>query len=323
MKIKKIFPDAVAIATASSRAFLPYTGVMIRSITACMDRQRTYDIIVITSVRDRIVERQIQKENDFENVSIRFFLADDILPGISCFTYGHFSKETYFKLFLPFAADAYDKVLFLDGDVIVCRDPALLYDMDMGKALVGASLDADTAGLYHGARKGRKQYTDKVLKLRDPDRYFQAGVIVFHIAAWKSQAITADSMAALIASKKWELLDQDILNVLCERLVKEIPMQWNVLADFSNIRIRKHIAKAPENLKEQYKNARRKPYIIHFAGPVKPWRNPWMDYAQAFWDCARQTSFYEMILYRRIEEVKLENRLRAVIRNKIQQIFRR
>ncbi len=37
MKIKKIFPDAVAIATASSRAFLPYTGVMIRSITACMD----------------------------------------------------------------------------------------------------------------------------------------------------------------------------------------------------------------------------------------------------------------------------------------------
>ncbi len=322
MKIPKIFPDAVTIATASSRAFLPYTAVMIRSVTACMDKKRKYDIIVITSARDWVAERQIQRDNDFENVCIRFFLAEDVLPGLSCYTYGHFSKETYYKLFLPFAAQAYEKVLFLDGDVIVRQDPALLYDIDMGKELVGAVLDADTAGLYHGARKGRKQYTDTVLKLSDPDRYFQAGVVVFHIAAWKRQNITAGSMAALIASKKWDLLDQDLLNVLCEHRVKEIPMQWNVLADFLNIRISKHIKRAPVHLKKQYQKARKQPYIIHFAGAVKPWNDPGMDFAAYFWECARQTSFYETILYRRMEEMKLENRLRVVIKNKMQHLFR-
>ena len=105
------------------------------------------------------------------------------------------------------------------------------------------------------------------------------------------------------AKEKWELLDQDILNKLCEDKVKYVDMNWNVMIDYGDIRIKEIISLAPQWLNKMYMAARKNPYIVHYAGPEKPWHKPDIDFACNFWKYAKETPYYEIILFRMMNTV--------------------
>ena len=73
------------------------------------------------------------------------------------------------------------------------------------------------------------------------------------------------------------------------------------MVDFAGVRISQIIALAPRWLNEMYQEARKNPKIIHYAGPQKPWFEPGMDMGMQFWECARGTSYYEIMLSRMSE----------------------
>ncbi len=107
----------------------------------------------------------------------------------------------------------------------------------------------------------------------------------------------------------WRMLDQDVLNMVFQGKVKVLSQNWNVLMNWkygghSRIDIVKNV---PFSLWEAYQNARKQPYIIHYAGAWKPWNTPSCDYAEEFWDCARKTPFYEKILCKTITNRKYTN----------------
>ena len=64
------------------------------------------------------------------------------------------------------------------------------------------------------------------------------------------------------------------------------------------IRIKKIVSRAPKYLQDEYMTAHANPKIIHYAGPDKPWNNPLADYAEAFWKYAKDSGYYEAIIYR-------------------------
>ena len=105
------------------------------------------------------------------------------------------------------------------------------------------------------------------------------------------------------------MLDQDVLNMVFQGKVKALPQNWNVLINWkyggrSRIDI---IKNAPFSLWKEYQDARKQPYIIHYAGAWKPWNMPSCDYAEEFWDYARKTPFYEKILCETITNRKYTN----------------
>lgn len=148
-----------------------------------------------------------------------------------------------------------------------------------------------------GIRRTKKKYTDQVLKLKEPYKYFQAGVLLLNLAEFR-KAYTTKQILDFAVSEEWQLLDQDILNKLCEGRVKYIDMRWNVMVDYAGIRINKIIALAPRKLNQMYLDARNNPAIIHYAGPQKPWFEPEMDFGDVFWNYARGSVYYECMLFR-------------------------
>ena len=131
-------------------------------------------------------------------------------------------------------------------------DVAKIYDENIDGYLLAACHDADTAGLYNGYRKDKKEYTDKILKLKEPYQYFQAGVLLLNLEEFRKR-YTTKQILDFAVSEKWQLLDQDILNKLCEGAVKYIDMSWNVMVDFAGIRINQIIALAPRCTKKPEK----------------------------------------------------------------------
>lgn len=230
-----------------------------------------------------------------ENFTIRYLDPTPYIQGCSFYVRGHFSIETYFRLVLPELLPAYQKILYLDSDMVVQQDVADLYHEDIDGFLLGACHDADTAGLYNGYEPNKKKYMDQVLQLKEPYLYFQAGTLLMNLEEFR-KVYTAEEKLQYAGSYKFQLLDQDILNKLCEGRVRYLDMAWNVMVDYAGIRKNQIVVKAPAWLNEMYLAARENPKIIHYAGSEKPWQHPGMDFGPVFWRYARQTPYYETLL---------------------------
>ena len=221
----------VPVVFSANDYYVPYLAALLRSLQAHAGAGHNYDLIVLhrdITARHRALLQEMVRQ---ENICLRFL---DVTRPMSAYRHlplrGHFRVETYFRLLLPELLPDYDKILYLDSDMIVCADVAELYETDVEGYLLAACRDADTAGLYNGYEPQKKQYTDEVLKLKKPYDYFQAGTILFNLAAFR-RTYTGEQMMRLAASYQWELLDQDVLNMLAEGKVRFVDMAWNVLVD--------------------------------------------------------------------------------------------
>lgn len=291
----------VAIAVAANDYFIPYCATFLKSVAEHGNSKKNYDILLLSQdVSDINVKKMEKLLSAWENVSLRVIDPSVLIDQYTFHIRGHFSKETYYRLVLPELLPNYDKVLYLDSDMIAMDDVAKIYDENVDGYILAACHDADTAGLYNGYEKDKKRYTDKVLKLKEPYQYFQAGVLLLNLKEFRKR-YTTKQILDFAVSENWQLLDQDILNKLCEGAVKYIDMSWNVMVDFAGVRISQIIALAPRWLNEMYQEARKNPKIIHYAGPQKPWFEPEMDMGMQFWERARETSYYEIMLSRMSE----------------------
>lgn len=286
----------IAVAFACNDKFVPYMATLLVSICECSSSKYNYDILILTQniseKNKEILKKMIKNRSNF---SIRYLDPTSYIQGCSFYIRGHFSVETYFRLVLPELLPAYQKILYLDSDMVVESDVAELYNENIESFLLGACHDADTAGLYNGYEPNKKAYMDQVLKLKKPYMYFQAGTLLMNLEEFR-KVYTVEEKLKYAASQKFQLLDQDILNKLCEGSVRYLDMTWNMMVDYAGIRKNQIVVNAPAWLNDMYLEARKKPKIIHYAGSEKPWHYPEMDFGEVFWDYARRTPYYEGML---------------------------
>jgi lipopolysaccharide biosynthesis glycosyltransferase len=199
----------------------------------------------------------------------------------------HFSVATYARLFIPRLFCEYEKVIFIDADTVVECDIAVLMDEPLGNDLVAAVKDIVMEGFVkfgavaqsdHGVQLAG-EYLTKCLDMADPDKYFQAGLIVFNVA----QMVRENTFTALIQALKehnYWFLDQDIMNKVFYGHVHYLPMVWNVYHGngntdefFPNLKFSTYMS---------FLKARTHPKMIHYAGDQKPWNNSRVDFFDNF-----------------------------------------
>lgn len=295
--------DAVSLVLSANEYYVPYMGTLLESIKENASSDRIYDIVVLhrdISERNQSVLQRLMASSNF---SLRFFNTTRFMRDYEnkLFLRGHFRIETYFRLLMQDILPSYNKALYLDCDMVVNKDIAELFDINIDGYLLAAVQDADTAGLYNGFEPQKKNYMDNAMKMKDPYSYFQAGTILFNLAEFRKH-YTVDEMFEYATSYEWELLDQDVLNHFAEGRVRYLDMRWNVVMDWNGIRIKEIIGRAPRNLYQGYMDSRKDPYIVHYAGPDKPWDNFESDFADYFWEYAQRTPFAPIIFERALEK---------------------
>lgn len=301
-EIKPAFSkNNIPITLAANDFYSPYLATTITSIVKNASSENNYDIIVMQRDISDDNKRRLQNiVSDKKNCSLRFVDISAYSDRFSkLFTHMHFTIETWFRLVMPEILSAYDKVIYLDSDLVVDTDIADLYKTELSDNLLAATKDADTAGLYNGYDPERKEYMDNILKIKNPYEYFQAGVIVFNLKQFRKELSVSDTLK-YASSYEWKLLDQDVLNNLAQGKVKFIDMSWNVMTDWAGVRVKDIISRAPKELNDAYAEARKAPKIIHYAGGDKPWQKPDMDLSEYFWKYAKDSGYHEIILSRMI-----------------------
>lgn len=293
--------DYIPIVLSANDDFTPYLGVMIQSIIDNSSLNIQYDIIIlhkdISNDRQWLIQKMIK---NMKNFSIRFCNTYYLINNMNFFVDKHLSEETYYRLLIQDILRSYNKVLYLDCDMVVNYDVSELFKTNIEGYLIAAVRDIDYAGVYKKSME-RREYTEKILKLENPYNYFQAGVLVLNLDEFRKN-FTVEELINVAISYKWKHHDQDVLNYLCKNKVKYLDMSWNVVMNWkNNFSCRMDVLKlAPRMLYNEYLNSRNNPKIIHFAGYQKPWDEFECDYSEEFWKYARKTYFYEAILKRMI-----------------------
>ena len=108
--------------------------------------------------------------------------------------------------------------------------------------------------------------------------------------------------------------------MVCGGRVHTLDMNWNVMTDCGGTRIKGIMQRAPLSIYQEYLEARKNPYIIHYAGWEKPWNNPQSDFAEVYWKYARQTPFYEVNLFRLAKSAEVDRTEPTGGRSKARQI---
>ena len=264
----------IPIFFAVDDGYIPFLAVTIQSIKENTTDNYLYNLRVLyTNISKENIER-IQKLAE-DNIVIEFVDLNYYIDRIKdkLYTRDYYSKSTYFRLFLPNLYPDYDKILYLDSDIVVLDDVAKLYNINIKNSLVGAATE-ETA-IYTSEIKN---YAKRVIGVSDNKHYFNAGVLLMNLKEMREFGFQEKFLYLLEKNIYSVAQDQDYLNRMCKGRVKYINQMWNKSpAPIQNVNINK--------IK-----------IIHYTLARKPWHNDSVLYSEYFWKYAKKTEFYDEIL---------------------------
>jgi lipopolysaccharide biosynthesis glycosyltransferase len=202
----------------------------------------------------------------------------------------HITKETYYRLLAQeLLPESVERVLYLDGDMVVTKSLRGLYDLSF----------TDETGkenfyvVCEGPGVSRREWSvyDN-LGIPHEYPYFNAGVLLMNLKLLREKfdlQILLNFIAARGENLKYH--DQDALNALFYD--KVIYTDWHIYNQ------------TVLHVRDKSEAAQRLPdaAIIHYAGSDKPWKHDYKSYwFDLFWQFARRAGYgkeYVRVLHRR------------------------
>ena len=280
---------------ATDENYAPYLYVSIKSLISHISSEYNYDIcILIENLSDRY-KKLITSLAAPDNVSVRFFNIGSLLDAereMITYTCCHFTVAMYYRLFIADIFTCYDKVVYLDCDTIILADIAELYQTDISAALLGGAYDFGAIQLDNGFIP--REYISETLKV-DYKKYINSGVLVMNTRQFRNLEIKIRCLQKLAEIKTPYAPDQDILNAVCRDRILFLPVKWNYEWSLPNS-YKSYLNLIPVEYRKEFQQAAESPKIIHYTGD-KPWKCPHLRYAEYFWQYARNTPVYEMIIF--------------------------
>ena len=274
---------------------------MVESVLRHGNPQRAYEFIVLSLDVTEQDLKPLKEEVESSSVRFKFLNLSSYSERINSLpTCEGFSKETFFRLVIPELLPSYDKVVYLDCDLVVMDDISTLYDVELGSKYAAACRDVGMAGFVGGYQPSEGDRLRNQLGMKNPYDYFNAGVMVWNLSQFRKE-ISVEDIFSFVIGNELRYNDQDVLNHFCDNKVVFLDMRWNTLFDSENIRVRDIAPFAPKELQEEYKRALANPAIFHYAGPEKPWKKD-VDGSYYFWREARSSALYEKALLSYIYE---------------------
>ena len=212
----------VPVVFAVDDAFACCTSVAIASLIANCDPERQYAIYIFFD--DLSEENQSRLcSMAVRNVTVECVSVTDRVDKELLYSRSRLPMATYFRFFAADVLPQYDKLLYLDGDIAILGDVGELYDTDIGDCWLGAVPD------YWGGEGDRKKKEEYLVPLMGltADRYFNAGVLVMNLRAFREQDLCGRCLNYLAEHRDLLWLDQDALNAVCRDHVCFLSNEWN------------------------------------------------------------------------------------------------
>jgi lipopolysaccharide biosynthesis glycosyltransferase len=241
--------DTIIIAVSFDKGYAEQATVMLYSLLYNNTNNKLTIFIFFNDLDETTKNKIAGNLEEFSNFELHWRKFEESLIKSFQHRPGHVNEYTYTKIFVSKILPEFKRIIYLDCDMLVLKDIADLWRIDLKSKTVGVVTDPSTRHHEVGVTIGKN--------------YFNAGMLVFDVKQWNQKSysdLVAEKLFEL-GGKAWER-DQDGLNVVLEHDALKIDTKWNTQSH--------HIAATQ---KEGVKNIRQflSPAIVHFTGNLKPW----------------------------------------------------
>ena len=280
----------------TDESYVVPTAVAVESLIKNKSFDTIYNVkILVDEVNPRNIislkELQTDKVHieiiDVKNQAINTFGQSNIPTSI------HVSKAAMLKFYLPTIFSEIDKILYLDGDVIVRKDLYPLYSTDLGTNYVAAVADMKAMVHYQPNQNEKLGINSQF--------YFNSGVMLLNLKQMREDEISSRLVDYRQKGINY-FMDQDSFNVVLLNHVLYLSFHFN--AQYSNLSFFDY-----DEIKSYYK-LNEKTYddflsdviVLHLSSKEKPWIFYDMEFTEE-WDLYyHKTPFRNITLKRRAKD---------------------
>lgn len=256
--------------------YAPLLSVALRSI---LDNAKGGNFYKVYLISTDISQENFEKLNEYncDIMQVKHVNVADRMAKISkdkIHLRDYYTKAIYYRIFIPDLFPQYDKILYVDCDVVLLCDIAELYETELGDNIFAAVHEETMTAMDIFGR-----YSEEFLGV-ERKKYFNSGLLLINTNEYKKHNIE-EKFIKIMHKYKFEVApDQDYLNVLCKNKVKYCEIGWN---------------KTPfpqEVLPFDDKNIK----LVHFKLNFKPWHYKGIRYEEFFWKYASRSPFYQELI---------------------------
>jgi len=250
--------DLIHIGCSLNDSFLMPYGVMLVSLFETNNMNRFHIHIFSSDLSKQSIETLKDITERYHAGFSYYTLDSSLLEGLP--VNNRISKDTYsWYLAAETINSDTDRLLILDGDIIVLDDIKPLWETELNGYTIAAAQDIAGIKLKEHIR----------LNIPDKKGYFNCGVILINLREWTKNGFTRKVLAFAKENPCiLKYLDQDAGNYVLQDRKKNIDLKWNQQVGIYFLR-KKYIRSiySEEAVNEIKKN----PAIVHFNGLEKPW----------------------------------------------------
>lgn len=244
--------------------YVKHAATVMVSILSNSDSSYTYEFIVFDNGIKEATKELLQKViSRYGNARVKFIDIRDKTAGF--LTTNIKTSAIFDRLFIPEVLKEYKKIIQLDADMVVLGDISKLFNEDTGNCYIGCVQDrfvrqhiSDRDTVWLRDVEGLKgydwaSYTRDYLKMKHPENYFNAGMMLMNLELMRKDKISPKLVAYLLEHQPLALCDQDVLNAVIGDKKKLLSPRWNFVIDYSIL----HPGDAYS------REGREHPYILH------------------------------------------------------------
>lgn len=257
--------------TADENFALPL-AVTMYSMLANLRGTEEIDVFILhPSLSEATKDRLRTVAKQAETRARLFFIAVDAekhFGDLDLQYYNRFTETIYFRLLIgSLIPPTYEKLLYLDCDLVVEDNVLELWSVDMEGQLLLASQERTVSCSKHGVSRWKE------LGLDPDEPYFNSGVMLIDMEKWRAKNAGAQILDYL--QQYGDSLNvrgnQEGFNAVLAGQWKQLPYRWNVLHYYYDPSLFDFFGH-PVLSEEELSEVTQSPGIIHFTDGPKPWQ---------------------------------------------------
>lgn len=262
--------NELPVVLISDDNYIITTAVAMQSVIDCCNKKNKLVFYVICCNVSGPNKKKLVKLADNGNVAIVIIDYDTSWMDAYNENGYYVTNTALVKFCVPRLVPKYDKILYIDGDVLVQKDITDIYDIDVQDYYCAAV--GDIAAMADGQKFH--------IRLNIP-RYFNSGVLLFNAEKFRKDKMEEKLFAIKNAHPEYRCMDQDVFNVGFRQQVKFIPCRWNFMLP-NIIKDNYGVNKLNIFYNTDYaslQDAQKDACLIHITNEWKPWiyKNTYMS----------------------------------------------
>jgi len=221
----------IIIVVACDNHYMPLLAGLVKSIEVNHKTDEHIHFFILDDGISTKNRSKLTRSVSPQMFTFHWLLKDEVIPEGMSIPYDNSSYPLiiHMRMFIPYFIPAtYEKVIYMDVDMIVNDDISKLWHTELGEYTIGAVLDVRIREF--GSASAVKNYSE--LGFDAKTRYFNTGLLLMNTKKWREKDLTPEIFACIEENREFaNYPDQYGLNVVFANKWLELDTKWSWSAE--------------------------------------------------------------------------------------------